>query len=110
MNEELKILRLENFVSLDTNSRFILLFGAINKLIEAVNEINNPLKDPAAYRIMREKDSIIARHIGEKNKLEQALNMALDTLKEVSMLNLTGLEFVDEEIEQINKLIGEQHE
>lgn len=57
----------------------------INEFVDAVNELQKRIDPPSAYEVMREKDEIIARHIGEKNKLQEKLRVAMDTLKEISL-------------------------
>ena len=53
----------------------------INELVNAVNELQKRIDPPSVYEVMKEKDEIIARHIGKKNQLQKALDVAVGALK-----------------------------
>lgn len=61
----------------------------INELVDAVNELQKRIDPPSAYEVMREKDAIIARHIGEKNRLREALETAKYYLMKIGYLNMS---------------------
>ena len=46
----------------------------VNEIIDAVNELFNRIEPPTVYRVMKERDELIAKHIGEKNKLQTELD------------------------------------
>lgn len=78
-----------------------IMVDKINELCDIINEIQNPCRDPEVYRIMKEKDAIIAKHIGEKNELQRELDIARGVLKKA--LNYDEIaEEASKVLEQIN--------
>lgn len=57
----------------------------INELVDAVNELQNRIDPPSVYRVMKERDELIAKHIGEKNALQKENS---DLKDEVELLKL----------------------
>ncbi|MBO5704911.1 MAG: hypothetical protein J6R99_02745 [Alphaproteobacteria bacterium] len=62
----------------------------INEIVDAVNELQNRIDPPSVYQVMKDKDAIIGKHIGEKQRLQdelertrKALDVAVDALKEI---------------------------
>ena len=72
------------YVGMDNKS----LFDKINELVDAVNELQKRIDLPSAYEVMREKDAIIGRHIGENNRLREALETANLYLMKIGYLNM----------------------
>lgn len=66
-----------------------LVESKINELVDAVNKLQNRIDPPSAYEVMGEKDAIIARHIGEKNRLREALETAKYYLMKIGHLNMS---------------------
>lgn len=76
-----------DYINADNNTQIInTLVCKINELVDAVNELQKRIDPPSVYEVMKEKDEIIARHIGEKNKLQKALDCAVSALETISAM------------------------
>ena len=53
----------------------------INELVEAVNELQNRIDPPSVYQVMKDKDAIIGKHIGEKQRLQDELERTRKALE-----------------------------
>ena len=84
------------------------IFSKLNELVDAVNELTDPCQDPKAYKIMKEKDEIIARHIQEKNDLQRKLDIAVDAMKKSNEIVYSAygspLKTLKDAIEQIESI------
>lgn len=77
---------------------------------EEIDELQMRIDPPSTYQVMQEKDTIIAKHIGEKNRLQQALDLAIDWLEQVATLAKCDddlcREFTKRKLAEIKQITG----
>lgn len=86
MIEKLKILKSIDWDDTDFShiKRHIIINDAyekINELVDAVNELKNRIDPPSVYQVMKDKDAIIGKHIGEKQRLQDELDRTRKALE-----------------------------
>lgn len=98
------------FINVECNTKIInTLVRKINELVDAVNELQNRIDPPSVYQVMKDKDAIIGKHIGEKQRLQDELertHKALDRAKLILknlLPTLNGYERLDVE-KSINEI------